>query len=358
MPSTATTRNRFEKQGTGENTNTWGTKLNTTGLDRIDEAMDGRAAYTLSGPKTLTSTNFAADEARMRIQDITGGTGGTVTIPSVEKFYIVRNGASGDAIFTTGGGTTATIPPGKTYTIISDGTNVRVDDNISAAATSATNAAASANAAQTARTGAETARTGAETAATSAGNSAASAATSATNAANSATAAAASAASVNASNLVQKTGNETIGGIKTFTNGVSINGQLLDGLTAAGLALAEAATHAAQKTLLGLDSVGVPASFDAVGSQVVAATNTQAQGAVIAPGATVAGSTLVRDGTLSAFNDSASLSGYGFGSNYVSAVNAGAATSLGLSGTWRSLSYTNRGSAAPYLPLNLWQRIA
>jgi hypothetical protein len=125
MVSTATTRNRLEKQGTGENTGTWGTKLNSATIDLIDAALDGRAAFTLSGDKTLSSTNYAADESRMRFIDVTGGTGGTVTIPSLEKWYLVRNAASGSATFTTGSGVTAAVAAGDTSLIACDATNVR-----------------------------------------------------------------------------------------------------------------------------------------------------------------------------------------------------------------------------------------
>lgn len=124
MTSTATTRNRLEKQGTGDNSNTWGAYLNGS-IDLIDAALDGRTAFTLSGSKTLTSANYAADESRERFLDITGGTGGTVTIPAVEKWYIVRNAASGDAVFTTGSGVTQTVKPGSVTLLVSDGTNIR-----------------------------------------------------------------------------------------------------------------------------------------------------------------------------------------------------------------------------------------
>ncbi len=124
MPSTPTTRNRFEKQGTGENANTWGTLLNTNTIDLIDSAIDGMASYALSGAKVLTSTNYAADEARMAIQSITSGTGGTVTIPGVQKWYLVKNASSGTVTFTTGSGTTAVIAAGDQRTVVCDGTNV------------------------------------------------------------------------------------------------------------------------------------------------------------------------------------------------------------------------------------------
>lgn len=127
MASSATTRNRLEKQGTGENTNTWGTKLNTSALDLIDASLDGRTTFTLSGSKTLTSTNYVADESRKRFLDITSGTGGTVTIPSVEKVYLVRNATSGSVVITTGSGATATIPTGGTQWVACDGTNCYLD---------------------------------------------------------------------------------------------------------------------------------------------------------------------------------------------------------------------------------------
>jgi hypothetical protein len=103
MADSATTRNRLRKQEVGEKTNAWGTDWNEDGgSDRLDEALDGFVAFTLSGAKTLTSTNYEADEARMRIINITGGTGGSITIPAVEKWYLIRNGTSGDVIVTNG----------------------------------------------------------------------------------------------------------------------------------------------------------------------------------------------------------------------------------------------------------------
>lgn len=141
MPSTATTRNRFEKQGSGENPNSWGTRLNTKTTDLVDAALDGVESYTLSGTKTLTSTNYAADEARMRVQNITGGTGGTVTIPGVQKWYLVRNASSGSVTFTTGSGETAAVASGFLAYVMCDGTNcytttlsVDLDDLVTAAA--------------------------------------------------------------------------------------------------------------------------------------------------------------------------------------------------------------------------------
>lgn len=124
MPSTYSTRNRLEKQASGENSNTWGTRFNTSGgSDMLDAALDGRTAFTLSGSKTLTTVDGAADEARSRFLDITGGTGGNVTIPNVEKTYLVRNNTEGTVTITTGSGTTATVEAGQIDWVVSAGSN-------------------------------------------------------------------------------------------------------------------------------------------------------------------------------------------------------------------------------------------
>lgn len=123
MPSTYTARNRAEKQGAGENANTWGTRCNQNTFDMFDEALDGVESFTLSGAKTLTTANGSTDEARNRVLNITGGTGGTITIPNVEKAYLVRNAASGDITFTTGSGTTADVPAGAIQWVFCDGSN-------------------------------------------------------------------------------------------------------------------------------------------------------------------------------------------------------------------------------------------
>src|SRR5437773_1148622 len=124
MPSTYTSRNRAEKQAPGENNNSWGALLNANTIDMFDQALDGMVSFGLSGSKTLTASNGASDEARCRYVNITGGTGGTVTIPNVEKVYVVRNNASGSITFTTGSGTTASVAASVYGIIVSEGGNV------------------------------------------------------------------------------------------------------------------------------------------------------------------------------------------------------------------------------------------
>lgn len=130
MADTYTTSNRFEKMEPGQYLDTWGARWNAQGgSDLIDAALDGVESFALSGSKTLTNNNGAADEARKRILNVTGGTGGTITIPNVAKAYLVRNGSSDVVTITTGSGTTATIASGVTKWVFSTGSNVVYADS-------------------------------------------------------------------------------------------------------------------------------------------------------------------------------------------------------------------------------------
>jgi hypothetical protein len=53
MPSTATIRNRLEKQAAGENSNTWGGRLNSNVIDLVDEAMDGVTSIVIASGTTV-----------------------------------------------------------------------------------------------------------------------------------------------------------------------------------------------------------------------------------------------------------------------------------------------------------------
>lgn len=94
MVDTATTRSRLRKQAQGTNLNIWGDPYLNTDLDLIDDALDGHSNITISAASTtLTSTNYAADQSRMRVLVLTGtlAATSTITIPSVEKYYLIVN---------------------------------------------------------------------------------------------------------------------------------------------------------------------------------------------------------------------------------------------------------------------------
>lgn len=124
MPSSYTSSLRFTLQATGENNNTWGAILNSGVFGLVDYAIAGRLAFSLSGTKNLTTALGAADEARAAFMDITGGSGGSVVIPPVSKWYFVRNSAADDVIVTAGGLPSYTFKAGDILPVFSDGAAV------------------------------------------------------------------------------------------------------------------------------------------------------------------------------------------------------------------------------------------
>lgn len=252
MVSTPTTRLKIEKQGLGENLNTWGSNRLNDALDRIDEAVGGVQAITISGAATtLTSTNYATDQARKAALVLTGtlSANSTITVPNVEKLYLVVNNTTQAAYsltLKTAAGTGYALRSGPQW-VYCDATDVyraspRLDQlpaptsavdlnsqkitglgtptlstdaatkayadagdtaisaavasSATAAASSATAASGSASSAATSATNSSTSATASATSATNSATSATAAAASATAAAGSATAAAASVASI------------------------------------------------------------------------------------------------------------------------------------------------------------------
>lgn len=116
MPSTYSTRLGLEKQGTGENSGTWGTRLNSYTIDLIDEALAGIEVVAVSGSVTLTATTGASNQARNLGLKFTG-TGGTVTAPSVEKLYVIYNATTGNVTFK-GSATTGVVIPTLRWAIV------------------------------------------------------------------------------------------------------------------------------------------------------------------------------------------------------------------------------------------------
>lgn len=126
MASTATTRLGLRKQGTGDNEDTWGTELNEDVIDLTDEAIAGVETVSLTGNKTLSSTNYVTNEARNAALRLTDGglsAAPTITIPAVEKTYIVQNTTTYVITFSSGG-TNATVPASRWALVYCDGTDV------------------------------------------------------------------------------------------------------------------------------------------------------------------------------------------------------------------------------------------
>ena len=125
MVSSFSSRFRLNYQAPGDNLNTWGLTLNSGVFQLLEDALAKRVAFTLSGAKTLVAANGLEDEARCCFLDVTGGSGGTITVPPVEKWYVVRNASAGDVVVTTGAGEVATVKPSEVVWVVGDAANFR-----------------------------------------------------------------------------------------------------------------------------------------------------------------------------------------------------------------------------------------
>ena len=121
---------KIQLMGTGENSGTWGTVTNNNlGDDVLGEAITGSADVTFaSNNQTLTASNTQSSQIfrnlRLNLTGTTGGTTRTLTVPDIEKVYIVNNGC-GDAVEvknTTGAN--VSVPANKTTYVFSTGTGV------------------------------------------------------------------------------------------------------------------------------------------------------------------------------------------------------------------------------------------
>lgn len=116
MADDYTTRLRTLLMGTNSHVNTWGADQNSKVFQLFDDAIAGWANVDLSSTdKTLAVGNGAADEARMAVIRAygSGTTARTITIPSVEKVYKVKNDYGGIVLIKTAAGTGVVVLPGQ-----------------------------------------------------------------------------------------------------------------------------------------------------------------------------------------------------------------------------------------------------
>jgi hypothetical protein len=118
-------------QGTGDNPGTWGAITNVN-LQDIDNAIAGVVTITLTGNTTLafttnsSSTTFTDEAGRNKTIILNGSlsaTTVTVTVPNIEKDYVIINNSGGTATISSGGSTTVSIGTGsKNYVIVDPST--------------------------------------------------------------------------------------------------------------------------------------------------------------------------------------------------------------------------------------------
>ena len=118
-------------QATGENSGTWG-DLTNVNLQEIDNAIAGVVTITLTGNTTLaftsnatstTSTDEAGRNKTIILSGALSATTVTVSVPNIEKDYVIINNSGATATISSGGSTTVSIATGsKNYVIVDPST--------------------------------------------------------------------------------------------------------------------------------------------------------------------------------------------------------------------------------------------
>jgi len=127
MPSTYSNL-KIELVATGEQSGTWGTTTNTNLGTAIEEAITGSANVAFSsGDVTISLSNTNASQTARNLRlNLTGTSGGArvLTVPTIEKQYIINNGLADACTVKNSTGTGIAVPAGKTMVLFNDGTNV------------------------------------------------------------------------------------------------------------------------------------------------------------------------------------------------------------------------------------------
>ena len=118
-------------QATGENSGTWGAITNVN-LQEIDAAIAGVFTLTLTGSTTLafttnsSSTTYTDESGRNKTIILSGAlsaTTVTLSVPNIEKDYVIINNSGGTVTVSSGGATTVSIGTGsKNYVIVDPST--------------------------------------------------------------------------------------------------------------------------------------------------------------------------------------------------------------------------------------------
>lgn len=120
---------KIQLMTTGENLTTWGNVTNLNLGTALEEAIVGSADVTFSSGNvtlTLSDSNSSQTARNMRL-NLTGTTGGatrTLTVPDIEKAYIVNNACADAVEVKNSTGSNVSVPAGKTMWVYSTGSNV------------------------------------------------------------------------------------------------------------------------------------------------------------------------------------------------------------------------------------------
>jgi hypothetical protein len=115
---------KIQLMATGENSGTWGNVTNDNLGVAIEEAIAESADVTFSGSNvsiTLSDTNASQTARNLRL-NLTGTSVAAtqaLTVPDIEKPYIINNGLTDDVEVNNSTGGNVTVPAGKTMWVYS-----------------------------------------------------------------------------------------------------------------------------------------------------------------------------------------------------------------------------------------------
>jgi hypothetical protein len=120
---------KIELIGTGEQSGTWGNTTNINLGTALGEAITGTADVPFSSADvtlTLINTNTSQTARNLRL-NLTGTSGGArnLTVPNIEKFYIISNSLADEVTVKNSTGSTYIVPAGTTAQVFSSGAGIK-----------------------------------------------------------------------------------------------------------------------------------------------------------------------------------------------------------------------------------------
>ena len=132
MASTYTSNTGIEKIGAGEQAGTWGNTTNNN-LDIVDRTLNGVITLTITGNKTLTTSDGTLSEGHYKVLVLSGSPSGafdlTIDPNDQQKWFFIKNSTNQTATVKQGGGsgTTVALATNTSGIIFADGTGANAN---------------------------------------------------------------------------------------------------------------------------------------------------------------------------------------------------------------------------------------
>ena len=132
MASTYTSNTGIEKIGAGEQAGTWGNTTNNN-LDIVDRTLNGDITLTITGDKTLTTSDGTLSEGHYKVLVLSGSPSGAFNLlidpNDQQKWFFIKNSTNQTATVKQGGGsgTTVALATNTSGIIFADGTGANAN---------------------------------------------------------------------------------------------------------------------------------------------------------------------------------------------------------------------------------------